>query len=88
MVYTRPRLRRVIPQKIQCTFKTDIPDLGYLDGGSDRDVCRLFNRGRKATNRTVKPADKSDKQNATAVLVGHNVVVFVRVTFGSIFRRG
>ena len=26
-------------QKIQCTFKTDIPDLGYLDGGSDRDVC-------------------------------------------------
>ena len=27
-----------ISQKVQCTFKTDVPDLGYLDGGSDRDV--------------------------------------------------
>ncbi|KAL5476509.1 PSF3_1 [Sanghuangporus weigelae] len=25
-------------QKVQCTFKTDVPDLGYLDGGSDRDI--------------------------------------------------
>lgn len=26
-------------QKIQCTFKTDIPDMGHLDGGNERDVC-------------------------------------------------
>ncbi|KAF9246935.1 hypothetical protein BU15DRAFT_84527 [Melanogaster broomeanus] len=25
-------------QKIQCTFKVDIPDMGYLGGGSDRDA--------------------------------------------------
>ena len=25
-------------QKIQCKFKRDIPDMGYLDGGSERDV--------------------------------------------------
>jgi GINS complex subunit 3 len=28
-------------KKIQCTFKYDIPDLGYLSGGSERDV-RVF----------------------------------------------
>ncbi|KAL5508034.1 PSF3 [Sanghuangporus vaninii] len=28
-------------QKVQCTFKTDVPDLGYLDGGSDRDIKAL-----------------------------------------------
>ena len=26
-------------QKIQCTFKVDIPDMGHLDGGNERDVC-------------------------------------------------
>jgi GINS complex subunit 3 len=26
-------------QKIQCTFKVDIPDMGHLDGGRERDVC-------------------------------------------------
>ena len=25
-------------QKIQCKFKQDIPDMGHLDGGSERDV--------------------------------------------------
>ena len=25
-------------QKIQCTFKVDIPDMGHLDGGRERDV--------------------------------------------------
>ena len=25
-------------QKIQCTFKVDIPDMGHLDGGHERDV--------------------------------------------------
>jgi len=25
-------------QKIQCKFKRDIPDMGHLDGGSERDV--------------------------------------------------
>ena len=25
-------------QKIQCTFKQDLPDLGHLGGGSERDV--------------------------------------------------
>ena len=28
-------------QKIQCTFKVDIPDMGHLDGGNERDVRRL-----------------------------------------------
>jgi len=26
-------------QKVQCKFKQDIPDMGHLDGGSERDVC-------------------------------------------------
>ena len=25
-------------QKIQCTFKVTVPDMGHLDGGSERDV--------------------------------------------------
>ena len=25
-------------QKVQCNFKQDIPDMGHLDGGSERDV--------------------------------------------------
>jgi len=24
--------------KLQCTFKLDVPDLGYVDGGSEKDV--------------------------------------------------
>ncbi|KAH8118327.1 GINS complex, Psf3 component [Phellopilus nigrolimitatus] len=28
-------------QKIQCTFKADIPELGYLDGGAERDIKAL-----------------------------------------------
>lgn len=28
-------------QKIQCTFKTDIPDMGHLDGGTERDIKAL-----------------------------------------------
>ncbi|KAG2077614.1 hypothetical protein BDR04DRAFT_1088700 [Suillus decipiens] len=28
-------------QKIQCTFKVDIPDMGHLAGGSDRDIKSL-----------------------------------------------
>lgn len=27
-----------LPQKIQCTFKFDIPDMGHLGGGNERDV--------------------------------------------------
>lgn len=26
-------------QKIQCTFKHEIKNMGHLAGGSDRDVC-------------------------------------------------
>lgn len=29
-------------QKIQCTFKVDIPDMGHLDGGNERDVCHTI----------------------------------------------
>ncbi|ETW84241.1 hypothetical protein HETIRDRAFT_415948 [Heterobasidion irregulare TC 32-1] len=25
-------------QKVQCTFKVDIPDMGHLDGGKERDI--------------------------------------------------
>ncbi|GJE84725.1 GINS complex, Psf3 component [Phanerochaete sordida] len=28
-------------QKIQCTFKVDIPDMGHLDGGTERDIKAL-----------------------------------------------
>ncbi|KIK95133.1 hypothetical protein PAXRUDRAFT_827317 [Paxillus rubicundulus Ve08.2h10] len=28
-------------QKIQCTFKVDVPDMGHLGGGSDRDIKAL-----------------------------------------------
>lgn len=27
-----------LPQKIPCTFKIDIPDMGHLAGGTDQDV--------------------------------------------------
>jgi hypothetical protein len=33
-MYIYPRLA----QKIQCTFKVDIPDMGHLDGGHEPDV--------------------------------------------------
>jgi len=29
----------IILQKIQCTFKIDVPGMGHLGGGSDKDVC-------------------------------------------------
>lgn len=29
-------------QKIQCTFKIDIPDMGHLDGGNERDVRQIL----------------------------------------------
>ena len=35
------RAYRIYPtftQKIQCAFKVDIPDMGHLDGGHERDV--------------------------------------------------
>ncbi|GBE79156.1 GINS complex Psf3 component [Sparassis latifolia] len=28
-------------QKVQCTFKVDIPDMGHLDGGNERDIKAL-----------------------------------------------
>lgn len=28
-------------QKIQCTFKVDIADMGHLDGGTERDIKAL-----------------------------------------------
>lgn len=27
-----------VTQKVRCTFKVDIPDMGHLDGGHERDV--------------------------------------------------
>jgi len=33
------KLRRAM-QKIQCKFKQDIPDMGHLEGGSERDIKR------------------------------------------------
>ena len=29
-------------QKVQCTFKVNVPDMGHLAGGEDRDVRTLF----------------------------------------------
>ena len=26
-------------QKIQCTFKQEVPNMGHLEGGNERDVC-------------------------------------------------
>ena len=31
-------------QKIQCTFKVDVPDMGHLDGGNERDVSRVVSQ--------------------------------------------
>ena len=31
-------------QRLACTFKHDVPGLGYLDGGKDRDVRTRFGR--------------------------------------------
>ncbi|TFY72095.1 hypothetical protein EVG20_g892 [Dentipellis fragilis] len=56
-------------QKIQCTFKVDIPDLGHLDGGNERDVGPLFQQC--VCTLTAAP-DKSAKQNtATSLDVLH-----------------
>lgn len=35
-------------QKIQCKFTKDIPDMGHLDGGSERDV-RVSSSFRRVT---------------------------------------
>lgn len=29
-------------QKLQCTFKVEIPELGHLDGGTDQDVWHML----------------------------------------------
>ena len=36
-------------QKIQCTFKVTVPDMGHLDGGSERDVRTPAHRHRHSS---------------------------------------
>jgi hypothetical protein len=32
---------KYLAQKLQCTFKVDVPEMGHLGGGNERDVSDL-----------------------------------------------
>lgn len=71
-------------QKIQCTFKVDIPDMGHLDGGHERDV-RTALRNRPLTRPSPSPfltstSDQSPKQDPTAALARLHSHLLVRLT--------
>lgn len=36
--YPAVQVNRQLAQKIQCTFKVDVPDMGHLGGGANHDV--------------------------------------------------
>ena len=50
-------------QKIQCTFKVSVPDMGHLDGGSERDVRTPAHRHRHSSHDAVLSLDKTSKQS-------------------------
>lgn len=51
-------------QKIQCTFKQEIPGVGHIGGGSERDVRFAFSTLNKKS--PTKSADRSTKQNSNS----------------------
>lgn len=75
-----PTCRSSRPQKLPCTFALDVPNLGYLDGSGDPDVCpRLpfpllfLLPSRRATSLPLHffpcyLADQSDDQTRAALL--------------------
>ena len=50
-------------QKIQCTFEVTVPDMGHLDGGSERDVRTPAHRHRHSSHDAVLSLDKTSKQS-------------------------
>ena len=74
-------------QKIQCTFKVDIPDMGHLDGGRERDVrtpCeKTLPRTPSHIHRLSSLSDKSPKQDPTPALARLHSHLFVRRKQGS-----
>lgn len=46
-------------QKIQCKFKQDIPDMGHLEGGSERDVRVIVSYSRCNTGHRLHLPDQT-----------------------------
>ena len=61
-------------QKIQCTFKNEIPGVGHIGGGSERDVRFAFVGLNK---KPKKFADRSPKQNSNSNMacIHHHLLV-------------
>ena len=71
-------------QKIQCTFKVDIPDMGHLDGGHERDVrtvppCQTPRTRPSPSPFLTSTSDQSPKQDPTAALARLHSHLFVRL---------
>ena len=65
-----------ILQKIQCTFKIDVPGMGHLGGGSDKDVC--FYRLSKYHHAQLGPlTDQGIDKGPTPDVVGVHLSLFV-----------
>ena len=70
--------KRLFTQKIQCTFKVDIPDMGHLDGGRERDV-RVYRTFFARIHHTQPLVlDQSPEQSPTATLASVHSHIFVR----------
>ena len=66
-------------QKIQCTFKVDIPDMGHLDGGNERDVRETALRPEPFTELLLF-SDQSTQQDTGAYVDGVHPHLLVRFT--------
>ena len=69
-------------QKIQCTFKVDIPDMGHLDGGHERDVRTVPPCQTPRTRPSpflTSTSDQSPKQDPIAALARLHSHLFVRL---------
>ena len=66
-------------QKIQCTFKHDIPDMGHLGGGSERDVMHNILAVSHPLLLNPRPSDNSTEQNADSYLACLYYHLFVRL---------
>lgn len=66
-------------QKIQCTFKVDIPDMGHLDGGNERDVRETALRPKPFTE-LLPFSDQSTQQDTSTHVDGVHPHLLVRFT--------
>jgi hypothetical protein len=65
-------------QKVQCTFKQDIPGMGHIGGGSERDVCLVA-----VINQTLvkRHTDSGLEQNTNSNMASVYHYLFVRHPF-------